>query len=67
MTPPLDDLETLEGMIINKYQPKHVSWDQLVNVCKPIADRKAKHTSAQLALSIRHGWVAGKVLFGRSA
>ena len=40
--PSLEDLESLEEVIFNKYQRKHVSWDQLVNVRRLIADRKAK-------------------------
>lgn len=36
--PLLEDLEELETMIFNKYQRKHVSYDQLVGVRKLIAD-----------------------------
>ncbi|MEM8712946.1 MAG: hypothetical protein AAGG01_18500 [Planctomycetota bacterium] len=38
--PLLEDLEELESMIFNKYQRKHVSYDQLVSVRKLIADRQ---------------------------
>lgn len=36
--PLLEDLEELETIIFNKYQRKHVSYDQLVGVRKLIAD-----------------------------
>ncbi|MFT7075931.1 MAG: hypothetical protein ACJA0P_001945 [Planctomycetota bacterium] len=36
--PLLEDLEELEHMIFNKYQRKHVSYDQLVGVRKLITD-----------------------------
>ncbi|QDV09736.1 hypothetical protein Poly30_52950 [Planctomycetes bacterium Poly30] len=36
--PSLEDLQELESMIFNKYQRKHVSFDQLEGVRKLIAD-----------------------------
>jgi hypothetical protein len=36
--PLLEDLKELETIIFNKYQRKHVSYDQLVGVRKLIAD-----------------------------
>ena len=38
--PSLEDLEELETMIFNKYQRKHVSYDQLVGIRKIIAERR---------------------------
>ena len=38
--PSLEDLEALESMIFNKYQRKHVSYDQLAGVRELIADWK---------------------------
>ena len=38
--PLLEDLEELEYLIFNKYQRKHVSYDQLLGVRKLIADWK---------------------------
>ena len=37
--PLLEDLEDLEGILFNKYQRKHGSYDHLVGVRKLIADR----------------------------